>query len=317
MINPSPPIANVAASFRHDVGIVEAFMRRIRQRLGQSLLARGLPLFLRNGDSISLDPLVNGDWDLLVVTLLRHAAAGGYRGFLFDIGANVGLTSSQCGDSFEQVLMFEPNPEIAPILDLNTKMSLTRCRRKLFPFGLGPEAKSAVLMVPPGNWGAAFVRDEHNAYPDELIARWHRVEKHELERYRRVPIRIEAIADALPPLFANLASEGTTRGAIKVDVEGYERAILKGIAAILPDPFELFVVFESWGGRIDVGELVDAFRRPVHAYTVVRRPRRRGSLKGDLPAMLWRGGTNFRLRPVARESDEEGEGEIVLVVGAR
>jgi hypothetical protein len=93
MLDRSTPIAPVAASFRHDVGIVETFVRRVRQRLGQSLLARGLPLFLRNGDSISLDPLVNGDWDLLVVTLLRHAAASGYGRFLLHIGANIGQTA--------------------------------------------------------------------------------------------------------------------------------------------------------------------------------------------------------------------------------
>src|SRR5262249_3567527 len=141
--------------------------------------------------------------------------------------ANVGLTACQSGDFFNQVFMFEPNPEIFPILELNTKLMLRTCQHQAFNIGLGPEAAKAVLNVPRHNWGGAFVHDRFNAYSDTLFASKHLVGRLDTADYRQVGIQIEAAGKVCTELFARLARLGLRRGVIKLDTEGYEKVILQ------------------------------------------------------------------------------------------
>jgi FkbM family methyltransferase len=297
--------------FRHSVSVRRSIAERVRQRLGLWLFRGSLPLFVRGRDSISLEPLVNGQWDHVLQALFRHAAATGYGDFFIDIGANIGLTSCQCGDLFREVLMFEPNPEIFPILELNTRMLLRACRRRTFNFGLGPAARSTTLNVPEDNFGGAFVHDEHNAYPDTLFARKHLQSRFDLARYRQIPIRIAATAEVLPPLFAELSGRGLSRGVIKLDVEGYEQAIIAGIAACLPAAFSCLIVFENWDSDFDVDALLGRFARRASAWQIRRTPAPRGALWKDLPGMMLSGGAHFALAPLRAGACE---GEIVVVL---
>jgi FkbM family methyltransferase len=297
-------------SFRHRVGIGHAVSDRVRQWLGQRLLRRSLPLFVRGGDWISLKPLVNGSWDPTLQALFTHAARRGYQDFFIDIGANIGLTSCQCGDFFREVLMFEPNSEIFPILELNARLALRTCRVRAFNFGLGPTASSATLNVPFDNFGGAFIHDEHNAYTDDLFAARHSNSSFDLGSYRQVPIRIEATSAVLPPLFDELRARGLTKGVIKIDAEGYEKAILKSMAPLVPGDVRLMIVFENWDDSFDIDSVLASFSRPVQAFRVSRRPTSRGALWRDLPSMLLSGGAQFGLEPLRKG---RCEGEIVLL----
>ncbi len=287
----------------------EAIVERVRQRLGLWLFRRSLPVFLRGGDGISLDPLVNGHWDRVLVEFIRHASRNSYDGFLLDIGANIGLTTAQCGDSFREVFSFEPNPEIFPVLELNSKLMLRQCNRHAFNFGLGPEQRLTQLNLPSKNFGGAFVYDEHNAYTADLIASKHGSGNFDLTSYRQVPVRIEAVHTVLPPIFEKLRAQGLTRGVIKLDVEGYEKAILESLVPCLPRDFSMVIVFENWDDQFPIDALLAAFDRPVRASMMERTPAMRGALWKDLPGMLAAGGASFTLVPLR---PGHCEGEIVL-----
>jgi len=301
-------------SFHSRISLTAAILSRLRQRIGLWLLKDSLPIFLRGSDSITLDPLVNGFWEPVLTEFIKTVARAGFDGFLLDIGANVGLTSCQCGDSFREVCMFEPNAELFPVLELNTKLMLRSCRRRAFNIGLGPVSTEATLNIPTHNWGGAFVHDGHNAYSDALFASRHLVEQLDLEAYRKIGIRIEATANLLPGLFAEFSRAGLTTGVIKVDTEGYEKAILESLAPHLPDDFAVVIVFENWEADLDIEALKSRFGRPVTALRLTRRPRQRGALWRDLPFMLPIGGMHFEPEGVARGACD---GDLVLIVDSR
>jgi FkbM family methyltransferase len=299
----------VLGQFRHTVSVRRSVAERVRQRLGLWLFRKSLPLFVRGTDSISLEPLVNGQWDHVLQALFRHAAASGFNDFLIDIGANIGLTSCQCGTLFRQVVMYEPNPELFPVLRLNAGLMLRAGNWRAFNFGLGPVARQTTLNVPAENFGGAFVHDEHNAYSEDLFARKHAQTRFDLKRYRQIPIRIEATTEVLAPLFAELQGARAPCGVIKIDVEGYEKAIIEGIAACLPSGVRCLIVFENWDARLDVAALLGRFGRSASAFLITRSPAPLGALWKDLPGMLLRRGAHFELTPALEGSCE---GEIVL-----
>src|SRR5215475_12384943 len=104
-MNSAQLAAGPIRSFHGKISVATALANRVRQRLGAWLLRGSLPMFLRAGDSITLDPLVNGHWEPILTEFLRTVAGAGFDGFLLDIGANVGLTACQSGDFFKQVFM--------------------------------------------------------------------------------------------------------------------------------------------------------------------------------------------------------------------
>jgi FkbM family methyltransferase len=272
-----------------------------------------LPLFLRAGDAITLDPLVNGHWEPVLTEFFRSVARAGFDGFLLDIGANIGLTSCQCGDLFREVCMFEPNPEIFPVLELNTRLILRACRTRAFNVGLGPVSTKSTLNIPLDNFGGAFIHDSLNAYPDSLFAAKHRVGELDVTTYRQVEIQIESAAGLCPGLFAEFSRAGLRRGLIKLDTEGYEKVILESIAPLLPRDFAVVIVFENWNPDLSLKELVGRFDRPVSAFRLERRPRERGAVWRDLPFMLPHRGTQYALETI---TGPPCEGDIVLMVDA-
>jgi FkbM family methyltransferase len=301
-------------TFSTRISVASAIARRVRQRIGLWLLRNSLPMFVRANDSISLDPLVNGSWEPVLAEFLKNVAHAGYDGFLLDIGANIGLTSCQCGDCFREVCMFEPNPEIFPILELNAKLMLRSCRTRAFNVGLGPVSMKSTLNIPTHNWGGAFIHDRFNAYPDSLIAARHLVKQFDVTAYRQVEVQIEEVGRRCPYLFAEFSHAGLKRGVIKLDTEGYEKAILESLAGHIPGDFQVVVVFENWDPDFAIEKLMARFDRPVGAFLIDRRPRQRGALWRDLPFMIRLGGMSFTLEPI---EGRPCEGDVVLVVGAR
>ena len=297
--------------FHSRIPVTDAVLSRLRQRIGSWLLKDSLPIFLRGGDSITLDPLVNGYWEQVLTAFIKTAARAGFSGFFLDVGANIGLTSCQCGDSFREVFMFEPNPELFPILELNTKLMLQSCRRRAFNVGLGPVSTKATLNVPTNNWGGAFIRDSNNAYRDSLFATRHLVDQFDLKIYRQIDICIEATGDLCPGLFSELSRAGLSRGVIKLDTEGYERAILESLAPHIPPDFSVVIVFENWDPDLDIEALAARFDRRVSAFRLVRRPRQRGALWRDLPFMLPIGGMHFGLEAI---DNGHCDGDVVFIV---
>ncbi len=63
---------------------------------------------------------------------------------------------------------------------------------------------------------------------------------------------------------------GLKNGVIKVDVEGYEPAVLKGIANALPNDMKVFVVFESWNINFNIEAVIDTFGGRATAFKLSR-----------------------------------------------
>lgn len=68
------------------------------------LLTRNrLNVFLKGGDIISESPLIEGIYETPLTKFIDNCAKNGMSRFLIDIGANIGLTSCQNGNSFKKV----------------------------------------------------------------------------------------------------------------------------------------------------------------------------------------------------------------------
>ena len=170
------------------------------------------------------------------------------------------------------------------------------------------------LNIPCHNWGGAFIHDGFNAYSDGLFAKRHLVRELDVKTYRQVEVQIEAAADLCPGLFAEFSRAGLTTGVIKLDTEGYEKAILESVAPLLPADFSIVIVFENWDPDLALDQLRARFDRPVTAFLLARRPRQRGALWRDLPFMMPLGGMRFTLDPIA---GRPCDGDIVLIVEAK
>jgi hypothetical protein len=126
-------------------------------------------LFFRGRDIISVRSQISGTWEPTLTALIAHFADTGYDDFLIDIGANIGLVSSQSGNRFKHVHMFEPNPHCCNLIEVNTAIALN-VPKTLHRYGLGDCDKTCELTVPKHNWGGAFVNDGANTYDKAILA---------------------------------------------------------------------------------------------------------------------------------------------------
>lgn len=224
----------------------------------------------------------------------------GYKDFLIDIGANIGLTSCQNGVQFDEVHMFEPNPLCCHILEVNAKIALTSKKYFINNFGLGNENKTTVLTVPKHNWGGAFIKDKSNSYDDSVLAQKDGFELLDQRNYFDIEIVIKNTTDELRRLFLTLSKKNLYNGVIKIDVEGYEPIVLKGIAESLPEDMNAYIVFESWDSNFDINEIIDAFKGRAEVAKLDRYVLKRKGLIGliDLLYMVLRSDFSTKLKKI-------------------
>lgn len=230
----------------------------------RKLTKKSTDLFLRGKDVISVSPLITGKHDPELTNLITTFANSGYNDFLIDIGANIGLISCQSGAHFREVHMYEPNPLCCHILAVNTKLALTRPLFEIHPFGLGSEEKKVVLTVPKHNWGGAFVNDGSNSYDENTLAGKDGFKNLFSENYFTTDIEIRDATTELQSLFRNLSQKNLKKGVVKVDVEGFELQVLRGIARALPSSCSIYIVFESWGNDFPIDEVRAEFNRDIY-----------------------------------------------------
>ena len=58
----------------------------------------------------------------------------------------------------------------------------------------------------------------------------------------------------------SLKSKNKRKGFIKIDVEGFEKLVIKQIAESIPKNFSAIIVFENWSNEISLSEIKDFFR---------------------------------------------------------
>ena len=259
---------NLLQNFQYKEKSIDIHQNRKNHRQFEILTKNSLNLFLRIGDSISISPQIKGSWEPVLASLLKFSASKGYSDFLIDIGANVGLTSCQSGKFFKEVHMFEPNPHCLKILEVNTFFSLENIKYHIYKFGLGERNKKVKLMVPKKNWGGAFIHDHANSYSDKILARKDGFKKVNKKNYYNTEIIVKNASHELKKIFKGLAKKTGNAGVIKIDVEGYENVILKGIAESVNKNLKIIIIFENHDPNFSIKKCESLFKGKAKLFKI-------------------------------------------------
>jgi FkbM family methyltransferase len=267
--SPAPlPAESLQFEFRESV--FDGVRDKIKIRLFQHFTKKSSNLFLKGKDKISLYPQLVGLHEATITRLIDFFAASGHADFFLDVGANIGLTSCQNGNKFKRIDMFEPNPLCCKILEVNCLIALTGPQWHVHNYGVGDEDKRATLMVPRHNWGGAFINDTGNSYNQATLAAKDEFSSINDSNYFPVQIEIRKAETAFAKLFADLLEARLYCGVVKIDVEGYEPSVLRGIAAAIPAELKLYIVFESWDADFNVADVLEAFAGRARVYKIER-----------------------------------------------
>ena len=148
-----------------------------------------------------------------------------------DAGANVGYMTSILGARVGKkgkIYCFEPHPEVFQLLQRNVRVweATARCGSFLpYQIALGQREEVATLKVPPNfaqNKGTSWLEVTDNGAADSGMR-----------------VRVSALDDLIP--------QHETIGVIKLDVQGHELPVLKGMARILTERRVRNIVFEEEG----------------------------------------------------------------------
>ncbi|HEY3346442.1 MAG TPA: FkbM family methyltransferase [Nitrospirota bacterium] len=288
-------------------------VHRFRKIFFKSLTKNSSSLFLRGRDIISINPQINGIHEPVITSLINNFADEGYSDFLVDIGANIGLISCQTGNRFKQVHMFEPNPYCCKILEVNTLIALNKTDYRINNYGLGDENKKCLLTVPRHNWGGAFIKDKSNSYDDRILANKDEFESIIDSNYFTVDIEIRKASEALDDVFKDLIDKNLTKGVIKIDVEGFEPTVLKGIAESIPPQLNALIIFESLDAAFDMATIVRSFNGRAIPYKLVRQTPWKNHWPKALKALALLFKPEFSNRIMANK-DEDWSGNIILQI---
>lgn len=281
----------------------------------RSITKKTQNLFLRSGDIISIYPQVKGVHEPELIALLRHLSRHGFSDFFIDIGANIGLVSCQCGEHFKEVHMFEPNPLCCHILEVNSTIALSNSKSKIYQYGLGDENKSSVLTVPRHNWGGAFIQDASNAYGENILAQKDGFTSLKESNYFNIEIKVKKAAHELELLFFNLVKRNLKNGVIKIDVEGYELTVLKGIAESFPKNMNAYIIFENWDPKVNILDILNAFDGRASAGILERdiSHKKRWFKFAELVSAPFKSNRSSRIR-VIKDYEDSYFGDIVLKI---
>jgi len=295
---------NYSSSTKHYKFALQKFKRSIFKRLSKN----SVNYFLRGQDKISIEPSVNGVYEPDITELISYFNEIGYCDFLFDIGANIGLTSCQNGLAFDKVFCFEPNPLCLHILKVNTEIALDNINIEINEFGLGKNDDELELWIPKLNWGGAFVKSKDNSYSDNILASKDGFLKLDSKNYIIKNIQIKSCKDILEKKFTSLLKNGFKNGVIKIDVEGMEEIILKGISQSIPDKFKLMIIFENWDPNFSLDIIKKYFSNYQTSFMILNRSTK---YKNGLLKLF--SNSNLVLSPL--ETNEPNVGDIVIQIG--
>lgn len=93
--------------------------------------------------------------------------------------------------------------------------------------------------------------------------------EHNIQNYLSFDINIRNTEKVLASVFADLVAKGLTKGVIKIDIEGYEPIVIKGIAQSWPNEMECYIIFESFNEVLDINEIVNQFNGRAKAYKIL------------------------------------------------
>lgn len=237
-----------------------AFLRLCFKRLVfKCVTQNSANYFVRLKDLISTNPQINSYHESELTSLINYISNLGWSDYLVDIGANIGLISSQCGSSFSEVVCFEPNPLCVHILKVNTEISINHPNVLINEFGLGESDELLDLWIPKKNWGGAFIQTDQNSYKSELLANKDGFDAFDESNYLKKQVQVKPAVDELSNTFNMLSNKGLKKGVIKIDIEGMEPFVISKIAETFPQDFSCAIIFENWDREFDFEALQKKF----------------------------------------------------------
>jgi len=209
---------------KHRYSVYSEIADRIRGKaLRQSMARSDLRMACLPGDHVSDKIIAEGLYEkqflyTLVPTLIENSSVFLNSCFL-DVGANIGNHSCFLSKYFAKVIAFEPNPAAFHILAANI---YNNNLQNIEPVQLGLGAREAILrfLQISGNLGAS-------AFGDSATAG--------VERFLQV---------VQGDRYLEQHSPGMPIGFVKIDVQGFEREVIEGLAATLSRDYPL-VLFEN------------------------------------------------------------------------
>lgn len=193
---------------------------------------------------VSVHLIADGFWEMWLTTAMLRLVRPGMTAV--DIGANLGYFSLLMGDLVGpggRVHAFEPNAGLAGRLRKSLAMNGFGDRATVHEQAIGDRSGAARLFVPANEPGGGHVLHDEATLPG-------------------ADIRIDRF-DALPEL--------AEADVIKIDVEGAEHAVWRGMAGFLASGRAVTVVLEFTAARYpDPGAFVDEMLAAGFALAVIR-----------------------------------------------
>jgi len=241
-------------------------VEKLKSRFFSILTKNSMNAFVRGGDILSVYPQISGRYENSIIQLINYLSKKNNH-FFIDIGANIGLTSIQCGNNFREIYLFEPNIFCLPILKINLKINIKK-KYKIYEYALGEKNEKKKLYIPIKNWGGAFIK-KGNFYKTDILSKKDGFKIFNTKNYIKQTIIIKRTKTIFSQLFKKLIKEKKLNGIIKIDVEGYEKIIIQEISKILPKHLKIFIIFENLKKDIDIKILKKFFKGKINFYKLV------------------------------------------------
>lgn len=306
-------MSNLAYFKRKEHGSRRVF-KELKNILFRRLTTKSSNLFLRGGDVISVGPQANSLHEPDLTGAIDYCCDSGYSDFLIDIGSNIGLTTAQNGAGFSRIICFEPNPLCVHILKVNVEIAGLAGKAEVCEYGLGEAEGNYELWIPRHNWGGAFVKSDENSYSEDLILSKDGLSEFKDSQYMIKNIEVRSAKRILSEKFSSLIDAGLTKGVIKIDVEGMEGVVIKGIADSIPDTVKAIIFFENWDDNINYKDIMAMFakRRVKIMKLNYERPFRKNWPRLVKAALLLLRSTELRIDNIEDSKDRTGDLAIVL-----
>jgi len=215
-------------------------------------------------DIIGFRTALNGEWDTTSLEIVKKFPIK--ETLYLDIGANIGLTSIPIARLGYKTLGFEPNPHALSQLTKNLALN-SPVLFFLFPFALGAGDENleyVVLYSPVGNMGATSIDLEWSPG---------------IKSSNLVFAPIFSLEHVTSSLFSKDQLDNFKYLVIKLDVEGHEDQVIKGLGKTLKSKRPL-VIFENNPPRLNEAEN-ERFWSKFDDYNLFTY--QNGSLKDFLP----------------------------------
>jgi len=199
-------------------------------------LVDATPIYINSNDCGSPSNLLNGgryeeeNLEVLLSFVKEDT-------IFLDIGANLGFFTLQIGKRVVRkgrVYSFEPHPKLSSLLRWNVHLNGLSASVTCFPFGLSDQNSPAKFAYPIGHLGGGAVGDLSNSATHDIV-----------------DSELRELDDVLGPEFSC--------DLVKIDVEGHELNVLKGMKQTVKNSPEIKILFEKISLNVGTEEALEEY----------------------------------------------------------